>query len=470
VVNTDPSYPSALRNSNGVLFAPRLGLAFNPWGDGKTAIRAGAGIFYNLREDGGVTGDFATTAPITNSTSVELGNVSTFSSNCNTLPAGCLGAGTFSGPQSSKIMPINHKIASTISANFGIQRDLGFSTVMDISYVGTFGRHLEETPNINEVPYLSQFLPQNIDPTAKPQTFLNGTVTQTAAKSDDFFRPIPGYGNIDLREYTGTSNYNSLQTTVNRRFSKDLEFGVSYTWSKGMEYADTSSTGTASAIATYQDPRWWNYGLASYDRTNNLVLHWVYGLPKASSLWNNKVLKVVADNWEWSGIAEFVSGTPQSYLYGSSPNNKLTISTGALNLTGGGDGARLLLTGSPLAPADQHHTSFQYLNSSAFSLPPVGVIPSPSIAGITRSTVYRGPGTDNWDMTLAKNIPITEHVAFQLRCEAYNVFNHVSFNAVQNTATFNPTTGQLDLSKTNFGALTNDRGPRTLQLVGKITF
>ena len=462
VINNNPTYPHALRNSSGVLVAPRLGLSWDPFGDGKTAIRAGAGVFYNLREDGGVTGDFATTAPIIGSSTVNFGNASTFTGNCNALPAGCAGSGgTPLGPQDTKIMPINHKIASTFSVSLGIQHDLGFSTILDIAYVGTWGRHLEVTPNINSVPYLSQFLAQNIDPTASKQTFLNGTVTQQAAKSDNFFRPsFPGYATVDVRQYTGTSNYNALQTSVNRRFTKNLQFGVSYTWSKTMSYVDTSSTGTAGAIARYQDPRWWNYGLANIDRTHNLVFHWLYKLPNASHLWNNPVLKAVADNWELSGISEYVSGSPQS----------VTMSTGALNLTGGGDGARILVFGDPLAPASQRHSTFQYLNTGVFALPPVGVIPSPSMPGITRRITYRGPGTQNWDMALSKTIHITERVHFQLRGEAYNIFNHVSFDTVTNTATFNPTTGALDLSKTTFGALTGDRGPRILQLVGKITF
>lgn len=366
-------------------------------------------------------------------------------------------------------MPVNHKIASTIAANLGIQRDIGFGTVLDIAYVGTFGRHLEQTPNINEVPYLSQFQPQNIDPTASKQTFLGGIVQQ-GAKSDNFFRPIPGYGNIALREYTGTSNYNSLQTSVTRRFAKGLQLGLSYTWSKAMSYADTTSTGTASATATYQNSRWWDYGLSNVDRTHNMVIHWVYDLPKASNLWNNFLMKALGDNWQWSGIAEFVSGSPQSITLATS-------GTSGLSFTGGGDGTRILLFGDPYAPADQHHSNFQFLNTGVFVMPPIAkgpsdtsAIPSPSMPGITRAVVYRGPGTNNFDMTVAKNIPITERVHFQLRCEAYNVFNHVSFNSVQNTATFNSTTGQLDFSKTQFGALNGDRGPRTLQLVGRISF
>jgi hypothetical protein len=465
VVNTDPTYPSSLRNSNGVLFSPRLGVAFDPWGDGKTALRAGAGIFYNLREDAGVVGDFATTAPVISSTTVQQGNAASFTANCNTLPSGCVNAAGLLGPQASKIMPANHRIARIFSTNFGIQRDLGFATILDISYVGTFGRHLEVTPNINEVPYLSQFLPQNIDPTAKANKFLNGTVTQQAAISDDFFRPIPGYQGIDLREYTSTSNYNALQVAVNRKFTKALEFGVAYTWSKTMDYVDTTSTGTAGSIAVYLDPRWWNYGEANIDRTNNLVLHWVYSLPKATNLWNNRVFGAIANNWQWSGIAEFVSGSPQNITDTSS---NIGLSTGGLNLTGGGDGARVLVIGNPLAPSDQHHSSFQYLNASAFALPPVGVIPNPGLP-YARRDFFRGPGTNNWDMTLAKNIPITERIQFQLRAEAYNVFNHVSFTTVQDKASFDPSTGQL-VSNGNLGTLTDDRGPRILQLVGKITF
>ena len=469
VVNTDPNYPHALRNSNGVLYAPRLGFSYDPWGDGKTAVRGGAGIFYNLREDAGVVGDFSTQPPVIGNTTVNLGNIASFTADCNTLSTGCANVSNLLSPQNTTIMPINHKIASTMSVNLGVQREVGFSTVVDVSYVGTFGRHLEQTPNINEVPYLSEFLPQNLDPTKNPQTFLNGTVTQQPALNDNFFRPIPGYATVNLREYTSTSNYNALQATINRRFSSNLEFGASYTWSKAMDYADnTGGTGTFGAVAVYQDPRWWNYGLASYDRTHNLVIHWVYELPRASRFWNNSVLKAVGDNWEFSGISEFVSGTPQSYSYGQG-SSKITISAGSLNLTGGGDGARLLLTGRPLAPADQHHASFQYLNSASFALPPVGVIPSPGMAGITRNVVYRGPGTNNWDMTLAKNIPITERIHFQLRGEAYNIFNHVSFNAVNNTATFNATTGALTTNG-NFGALVGDRGARILQLVGKISF
>ena len=467
VINTDPNYPQSLRQSNGLLLAPRLGLAWDPFGDGKTAVRTGAGIYYNTREGGGTVGDYSLIAPLVSNPVVDYGNVSTFTANCNTSPVGCTGAGVLNTPQQTRVLQPNRKIESTFSANLGVQRRIGFDTVVDVAYVGTFGRHLNQQVDLNQVPYLSQFDPKNVDNTVASKSFFMASsplhITQQPAVNDNFFRPTPGYGSINLREYGGTANYNSLQTSVNRRFTKGLQFGVSYTWSKAMAYADTVN----GAIAASQDRRWWNYSEASFDRTHNLVFHWVANLPKASRLWDVRLLRAVGDNWEYSGIAEFVSGAPQSFSTSPAPD------LGGLNLTGGGDGARFLLLGNPLAPSDQVHSTLHYADKFAFALPPVGVIPSPSMAGVTRNNIFRGPGTNNWDMALQKNIPITEQVKFSLRVEGYNVFNHVSFTAVDTVVHFDTSTttgvGQPTASST-FGNVTKERGPRVLQLSGRITF
>jgi len=467
VINTDPTYPHSLRNSNGVLIGPRLGISWDPFGNGKTAVRAGGGIFYNLREDAGVVGDFATQAPVVSNVNVNLGSVSTFTPGCDSAPGGCANISSNLAPQNTLLMPTNHKIASTMSVNFGVQRDIGFATVIDVGYVGTFGRHLEVTPNINEVPYLSEFQTQNLDPTKKAVTTLNGTVTQQGAISDNSFRPFPGYATISDREYTGTSNYNALQATANHRLSKNLEFGVSYTWSKTMSYADTSSTGTAGSIATYLNPRFWNYGEADINRTNDFVAHWAYDLPKFSNMWNTKAVRVLADGWEWSGVASFISGAPQ----------QVTISISNVNFTGGGDGTRPLLFGSPYALPNSGH--WQYLNPASFSLPPIGstspgvinanAIPSPSMPGITGRNTYIGPGTNQWDMTLVKNFHLTERFGLQIRGEAYNVFNHASYNSVQDTLNYDSATGTLT-STGKFGQFNGALPARLLQLVGKFTF
>jgi hypothetical protein len=187
-------------------------------------------------------------------------------------------------------------------------------------------------------------------------------------------------------------------------------------------------------------------------------------------------MRAIGDNWEYSGIAEFVSGHPLPIMMSGTPN-----------LTGGGDGAHVLLIGDPYAPKDQIHTTLQYINKAAFAIPQVGVIPSPSTPGITRANVLRGPGTNNFDMALQKNIPITERVRFSLRGEAYNVFNHPSFTISNSgapvTADFDTRSGctgaaandpvcgsGLVSSTSTFGQINGERQARILQLSGRITF
>lgn len=483
VVNNDPNYPHSLRYSNGLLYAPRLGLAWDPFKDGKTAVRLGGGLYYNTREGGGTVGDYFSTPPVITNASVGFGQIT----NANFL-SGCGSTGTCydpssqvnAGPLQTRILEPHRKIESTLGVNLGVQRRIGFASVIDVAYVGTFGRHLNQEVDLNEVPYLAQFDPTFID---KSQTGVNtfyygphhnGVVlTQPKLLSDNYFRPYPGYGSVLLRDYGGTSNYNSLQTSINRRFTKGLQFGVSYTFSKVL----TTQAVVDGGVATYQDRRFWNYGLANFDRTHDLVAHWTYSLPKATRLWNNKVLGAIANNWELSGIAEFISGAPYS----------VTMS-GVPNITGGGDGAHVFVTGNVYAPSNQVHSTLQYLNQDAFVIPPIGIIPSPDQPGITSNVVFRGPGSDNWNMALQKTIPIKERVQFTLRGEAYNVFNHPSFtmgrvdkpltadfdtsSSCTGAAASDPNCGSGHIrTNSSFGEVTGERyGPRVLQLSGRITF
>jgi hypothetical protein len=367
--------------------------------------------------------------------------------------------------------------------------------VFDIAYVGTFGRHLNQQVNLNTLPYLAQNDPKFIDKTQTTSivsgtpldgkftgsfnTFFYGpnhggvVVNQAKLLSDNYFRPYAGYGAVNLREYGGTSNYNSLQTSLNRRFTKGLQFGVAYTWSKAM-YTQPIVNG---GVALYQDRRFWNYGPANFDRTHDFVAHWTWSVPKATRLWDNKVLGAIANNWEWSGIAEFITGAPFQVSMSGTPN-----------LTGGGDGANVLVNGNIYAPAGQVHSTLHYINTDAFALPPIGVIPSPDQPGITRNIVFRGPGSNNWNMALQKSIPIWERVSFTLRAEAYNVFNHPSFtmgrvdnaltadfdssSSCTGAAASDPRCGSGKIrSASTFGQVTGMRfGPRVLQLSGRISF
>jgi hypothetical protein len=469
VVNTDSNYPRSLRNSNGLLVAPRLGFSFDPTGSGKTAIRGGAGLFYNTREGGGTVGDYSLIAPLVYTPVQNYGDARQFANNCS--GTGCSSGTTLISPQQTRILQVNRPIETTFSATLGVQQAINFQTVIDIAYVGTFGRHLSEQIDFNEVPYLSQFT--NCDTTQGTNSYLNGAVKQCIPLSDNFFRPTPGFTNLYLRSYSGTSNYHSLQTQMTRRFAKGLQFGIAYTWSKVLTDQDTVN----NPVGTYQSRRWWNYGLANFDRTNNFVAHWSWDLPKGSTHFSNFATRLILDNWQYSGIAEFVTGAPllspwsqgSSSTVGSSGGNQLT--TGGLNVTGGGDGFRPFVTGNPQLPKGQR-TVDHYFDPTAFralAASDIGVVPSATnTPNMVRSTLGHGPGTNNFDMAVNKNFPIREGMSFQMRLEAYNAFNHPSFNKVDTNMVFSATTGAQ--TSTTFGNINGTRGERQLQLSGRFTF
>ncbi|HET8546639.1 MAG TPA: hypothetical protein VFL57_01470, partial [Bryobacteraceae bacterium] len=308
-----------------------------------------------------------------------------------------------------------------------------------IAYAGNLGRHLGQTRQINTVPYGAQFRPENADPT-NPGTPV----------PDNFFRPYVGYGNLPYLEFSGTSSYHSLQSQVNRRFSKGLQFGVAWTWSKAMNYGDSYDSG----IAVYNNPRFWNYGPGGYDRTHTLVGNWVWQIPKGSRIWDSVLTRLVLDNWQFSGICAFVSGSPQGI--------SLSLADSA-NLTGGGDGNTVVKTGSAVLSKSQR-TFNRFFDTSVFARP--AKFERGSGSGASRYA-YRGPGVNNWDLTFFKNVPLREKLTFQFRWEMYNAFNHTQFDAVDNSARFD---ASGNLINTRFGQITGSRDARIQQMSLRLQF
>jgi hypothetical protein len=186
---------------------------------------------------------------------------------------------------------------------------------------------------------------------------------------------------------------------------------------------------------------------------NRLTPNWVWDLPKASRGWNNLFSRSLLDNWQVSGIASFISGQPM---------NVGLATTNGENITGGGDGAKVIVTGNAVLPKSQR-TFGRFFNPNVFALPAVG-----TIGTAWNGSVFYGPGVNNWDISLNKKIPITEKAAAQLRFEFYNAFNHAQFSSVNSTAEFNPATGAQVNSA--LGTLTGDRGPRIIQVALRINF
>jgi hypothetical protein len=296
--------------------------------------------------------------------------------------------------------------------------------------------------NINTLRYGTRFLPANVDTTTgKPL-------------QDNFLRPYTGFGDITFVQNATTSNYNSLQVQVNHRFTRGLQFGASWTWSKAMDYVDTDE-GNSALVSDFLPLRVWNYGKAGFDHTHIFVLNWVYQLPKASKLVNNRVVRFAFDNWQLSNISTFQSGSP----YG------ITLTTvDNADITGGGyapaDAARVIMLSNPTIDKGQQ-TVARFFNPTVFGRPPVGTV------GNAAKDVVRGPGINNWDTSLFKDFPVKERVRFTFRWEMYNTFNHTQFFSMDTTARFDANGNQANA---RFGALISNRDPRRMQGSLRLSF
>jgi hypothetical protein len=479
-VNTQ-GFPQGTTYGNGILQAPRVGFAWNVVP--KTVIRANFGLFYNVRARSGQEGDLTNNAPTTNSPTQY------YSSATSTAPNYYAAAGesNLSGPFSiGHGLPLHGNVPYAEETSLGIQQELPFGTLLDVAYVGTFTKHASETKPINEVPYNAEFLVNHQYCSA----VTGANCTKSSTLPDNFFRPYPGFNSISQQYYDLTANYNALQVKVTRRFHSGLEFGGAYTWGRAMDYIDSYNGGGP----LYQNLRQWQYGPAAWDLKHMLAINYVYALPKPSQLfgsksgWNNVGTREALDGWQISGFVTYYSGAP--------PTSPVSLSvSGSPNITGGGDGARVVLTCDPWKQAQGTRTFNQWFNTSCFEPPiagttgqiattahPTGVAPtfySTGTGSFSGKVNYFLPGGTNFETALIKNFPVENKFTVQLRVETYNTFNHTQFNALNNTATFanatsqgagNPQTasafGQLSGTPTN-GSL---GGPRTMQLALRIDF
>jgi hypothetical protein len=168
----------------------------------------------------------------------------------------------------------------------------------------------------------------------------------------------------------------------------------------------------------------------------------------------------VFDNWQVSGIYTAQSGSPTGVTYAFSPTQDITGST---------DSGRVTITGNP---QQTNHATLEAFNTSAIAAPSVAAceVPNPSFScwGNAGKDVFRGPGINNWDMSVFKNVPFLEgHARAQLRVEAYNVFNHTQFTTVGTGATFSAAGAQTNGT---FGTYTAAANGRQLQLALRIMF
>jgi hypothetical protein len=414
-------YPNGGVITRKILPQPRLGFAYDLTGSHRTVIRGGFGISID-RYESGITGFGASNPPIVLQPSLQYGYLQDIQP----------GGGGILSPLTVTAVTKNMSFPHIYSYSIGVQRNIGLGTVIDISYVGSKSRDLPRKDNLNSPPYGIAFKASSQDPTkfaggvipsvepGLPSIYSNAGLSFSGANilGTDFLRPYQGYSDITNYAFDADANYNSLQLSVNRRFSQGLTFGVAYTWSKTM--TTISDDGTFTRLVNPQ----YDYQLAAFDRAQYIVGNFVWDLPKGSKLvGGSKAAGLFLDHWIVSGVTTLASGMPADVgltISGQDAGTRLLGTPTSGNLSG--QQMRFLLNGSPQTGGT--------INMSALVVPGLGNI------GPYPRTYLRNPWIANQDLSVFKNIPFSADGKryLQLRLEAFNALNHPQFSGYNLTS------------------------------------
>jgi hypothetical protein len=252
-------------------------------------------------------------------------------------------------------------------------------------------------------------------------------------------------------ESNSNSNYNSLQATLNKRFSHGLQMLLSYTWSHSLDFYSGSDVSDVTLLPGDMVNENHNYASSDFDRRNRFVASYLYTLPDAYH-GGSAFAKKLVNTWSVSGIVTLQSGTPFS-IYGQDAAFEATIA----DLVPGRTLASAIRSGNVADRLGNNHNP-TYFDTSAFVQP---VTIGDLGFGQLGRNIIRGPKQIDTDLSIIKSIPVTESQRIEFRAEFFNLFNNVNFANPVNVIS----------PSTNFGAIiSTTTGPRVIQFALKYTF
>jgi hypothetical protein len=258
--------------------------------------------------------------------------------------------------------------------------------------------------------------------------------------------PYLGFGSLRMAQNEANGHYNSFQTNISGQVTRDLQLSAGYTLSRSVDSFNTGNS--AGDLSNVSNPyAGWRYdvGPSYFDRTNVAYVNWVYDMPFFRDA-SSRFVRTVVGGWQLSGIVNIMSGAPLNMTF-----NGTSVCSVVPNCINRPD-----LVGALNNP----HTVTQWFDTAALAAPVNGTW------GSLQHGAIRGPGRDNWNMSLFKNFIISESrgSAFQFRADAFNVFNHTQFRGDMNGGI------STNVQNSNFGQVTSAFDPRVFQLGAKLMF
>jgi hypothetical protein len=446
------SIPKGCAPSYRGTISPRFGFSWDPLGSGRSAVRGGYALNWDssnpLFAGAGFNGNPPTTADLSGFNVVGYENIG----------PGPLGPVSFSDIPTHRIWPEIQQFS------LGVQRELAGNTILSVSYVGTIGHHLQETLNINQVPIgaTTQFVPAFAG-SAQPGCDSGGNCdVQTALINlvpKIFFSPYRGYTDIMMRSDSGNSNYNSLQSDLRLRALHGLTFEAAYTWAHTLDNIVTNGVDDSDL------KRW--YGTSSLNQAQVLTANWIYEMPFfAKSQFS--AARYLFSGWQLGGIARFSTGPPIDFAcnlngYASGIGGPVVCNPeGALDVKKGTlvDPNLNLPTRSWFDPGVVRQVTFDQLPANRQA----------GMFGTMRRNPLRGPGRNNWDISLIRNFTFAhDKSTLQFRVETFNTFNHPQWSGI-NTSCGSESPDGAACAGNGFGEVTSAYQSRVIQLGLKEVF